>query len=61
MRNDDFYHNTALQCWNNAVTIGNDVAILCCANCRRCEMSRVTSPLLTSHVPATQTTEKNDL
>ena len=23
IRNDDFYRNTALQCWNNVVTIRN--------------------------------------
>ena len=37
-RNDDFQPNTTLQCWNN-------VAALCCAKNRRCESSRVTSPL----------------
>ena len=26
--NDDFYRNTALQCWNNAVTTGNNVATM---------------------------------
>ena len=26
IRNDDFYRNTALQCWNNVVTIQNNVA-----------------------------------
>ena len=30
-----------LQCWNNIVTIRNNVAKLCCAKNRRCESSRV--------------------
>ena len=38
IRNDDFQRNTVLQCWNNVVTIQNNVATLC----------RVTSPLATS-------------
>ena len=28
IRNDDFYRNTALQCWNNVVTIRNNVATM---------------------------------
>ena len=44
IRNDDFYRNTALQCWNNVVTIQNNVAMLCCAKSRRCKSLRVTSP-----------------
>ena len=45
IRGDDFWRNTALQCCNNVVTIRNNVATLCCAKSRRCESSRVTSPL----------------
>ena len=38
IRNDDFERNTALQYWNNVVTIrNNDVATLCCAKNCRCE------------------------
>ena len=44
IRNDDFQRNTALQCWNHTVIIGNNVATLCLAKNRRCESSRVTSP-----------------
>ena len=44
--NYDFYCNTVLQCWNNVVTIRNNVATIlkrcmCCAKNRR----HVTSPL----------------
>ena len=28
IRNDDFWRNTALQCWNNVGTIRNNVAIM---------------------------------
>ena len=28
IRNDDFQHNTALQCWNNVVTIRNNVTTM---------------------------------
>ena len=28
IRNDDFHDNTALQCWNNVVTIRNNVATI---------------------------------
>ena len=28
IRNDYFQRNTALQCWNNVVTIGNNVAAM---------------------------------
>ena len=28
IRNDDFQRNTALQCWNNVVTIRNNVATM---------------------------------
>ena len=28
IRNDDFWHNTALQCWSNVVTIGNNDATM---------------------------------
>ena len=28
IRNDDFERNTALQCWNNVVTIRNNVATM---------------------------------
>ena len=28
IRNDDFYRNTALPCWNNVVTLRNNVAIM---------------------------------
>ena len=43
--NDDCLRNTALQCWNNVVTIRNNAATLCFAKNRRCESSRVTPPL----------------
>ena len=45
IRSNDFERNTALQCWNNFVTIRNNVATLCCAKNRRGESSCVTSPL----------------
>ena len=45
IHNDDFWHNTALQCWNNVVTLRNNVATLYCTKNRRCESSRVTSSL----------------
>ena len=44
IRNDDFLRNTALQCWNSVVTIGNNVATVlqrCCAKSRRSEPSCV--------------------
>ena len=48
IRNDDFHGISELQCWNNVVIIrnnvGNNVATLCCAKNRPCELSRVTSP-----------------
>ena len=44
-RNNGFRGNTALQYWNNVVTIRNNVATICCANNRHCESSCVTSPL----------------
>ena len=28
IRNDDFHGNTALQCWNNVVTIRNNIAAM---------------------------------
>ena len=28
IRNDDFHGNTALQCWNNVITIRNNVATM---------------------------------
>ena len=28
IRNDNFLHNAALQCWNNVVTIRNNVATM---------------------------------
>ena len=28
IRNDDFQRNEALQCWNNAATIGNNIATM---------------------------------
>ena len=43
--------NTALQCWNKVATIRNNIAtmlqrrVTACAKNRRCESSRVTSPL----------------
>ena len=49
IRNDDFLRNTTLQCRNSVVTIRNNVATLCCAKNRRCESSRVTSPLDCEH------------
>ena len=33
IRNDDFLHNTALQCWNNVVTIPNNVATMLLLRC----------------------------
>ena len=40
IRNDDFHSSTMLQCWNNVVTsIRNNVATLCCAKNRHCELS----------------------
>ena len=49
IRNDDFHGNTTLQCWNDVVTIRNNVAtkLQRCkrAKNRRCESSCVTSPL----------------
>ena len=45
IRNDDFLHNSALQCSNNIiVTIRNNVATLRFAKNRPCDSSRVTSP-----------------
>ena len=44
IRNDNCWRNTVSQCWNNVVTIRNNVATLCCAKNRHCESSRVTSP-----------------
>ena len=41
--NDDFYRNTELQCWNNVVTVRNNVATLWCAKSRRCISFCVTS------------------
>ena len=32
----------ALQCWDNVVTIRNNVATLCCVKNGPCELSRVT-------------------
>ena len=53
MLHETIRNDTALQCWNNVVTmlqrwnnvetIRNNVATLCCAKNRRCESSRVTS------------------
>ena len=37
IRNDDFYRNTALQCWNNVVTIQNNVATML----QRCVMLKI--------------------
>ena len=48
IRNDDFSSNTAKQCWNNVVTIRNNVVIMLqrcfCVKNRLCESSRVTTP-----------------
>ena len=41
IRNDDFQCNTALQCWNNVVTIRNNVATLCYVKNGRYESSRL--------------------
>ena len=40
-------HSIAMleQCWKNSKQRRNNVATLCCAKNRRCESSRVTSPL----------------
>ena len=38
IRNDDFLHNTALQCWSNVATFRNLIfATMCCAKNRRCK------------------------
>ena len=37
IRNDDFLHNTALQCWSNVATFRNIFATMCCAKNRRCK------------------------
>ena len=42
IRNDDFWRNTALQCWNSTETIRNNVATLCCVKNCSCESSCVT-------------------
>ena len=34
------------QCWNHSKQCRNNVVTLCCANNRRCESSRVTSPVV---------------
>ena len=44
IRNEDFERNTALQFWN-------DVVRLCCAENRRCDSSRVTSPKVPLYPP----------
>ena len=44
IRNDDFQRNKALQCWNNVVTIRNNVATML-QRCVALKSSRVTSPL----------------
>ena len=47
IRNDDFYRNTALQHCCDIVSNGYNCNIaLCFAKNRRCESSRVTSPLV---------------
>ena len=47
IRNDDFERNTAMleQCCNHSKQCRNSVVMLCLAKNRRCESSRVTSPL----------------
>ena len=44
IHDNDFQHNTALQCWNNVVTTQNNVATLSCTKNCHCKSSRVTSP-----------------
>ena len=55
IRNEDFWRNTALQCWNNVVTIRNNVATML----QRCvalkivvanRSSQVTTPLKVSRL-----------
>ena len=59
IRNDDFsatqrcnvgtmlepFETTLQQCWSHLKQRCNNVAALCCAKNRRCESSRLTSPL----------------
>ena len=42
IRNDDFYRNTALHCWNNVVTIRNNVASIL----QRCVALKVANRLV---------------
>ena len=41
IRNNNCWRNTVFQCWNNVVTIQNNVVTLCCAKNCHCESSRV--------------------
>ena len=47
-------HNVAIleQCYNCSTQCRNNVATLCCANNRRCESSRLTSPVRSNDVRA---------
>ena len=47
IRNEDFQHNTAEQCWNNVVTILNNVATML----QRCVALKiaVANPLVYTH------------
>ena len=47
-------HNVAIleQCYNCSTQCRNNVATLCCANNRRCESSRLTSPIRSNDVRA---------
>ena len=42
IRNDDFLHNTAPQCWNSVVTIPNNVATMLLQRCG-CAVLRIAS------------------
>ena len=59
IRSDNFWRNTSLQCWNNVVTIRNNVAAMlqrCVAlKNSRCKSSRVTLP----HHWSTQIWQRN--
>ena len=46
IRNDDFWRNTALQCWNNVVTIRNNVA----AMLQRCVALKIVVAIVSCNV-----------
>ena len=45
IHNDDFKHNSALQCWNNVATVRKNIVMPRRAKNRRCKLFRVTSVL----------------